>query len=57
MPEAVDGKVVVSKGLEVSEPGVDASYPVDLALEGNKFPRETYEAENALDLSIEGDQS
>lgn len=40
MPSETDGKVVVSKGLEVSEPGVDAAYDIDMALEPNKFPKD-----------------
>lgn len=41
MPSEVDGKVVVSKGLEVSEPGVDAAYDIDMGLEPNKFPKDS----------------
>lgn len=52
MPNEVDGKVVVSSGLDVSEPGVDASYPIDPALEPNRFPRESYEDGNAIPLTL-----
>jgi hypothetical protein len=41
MPSETDGKVVVSKGLEVSEPGVDAAYDIDMGIEPNKFPKDS----------------
>lgn len=41
MPSEQDGTVVASNGLDVSNPDVDAAYAVDMALEPNKFPKDS----------------